>query len=94
METSPITPKVLQILSARYGMSCSLEELSQLICPALNSSLSFERSKASEKQNQAVILETLILLHDQGFIFLDSDTDRSVITIKGLLKIHNRILCN
>lgn len=94
METSSITPKILQILSARYGMSCSLEDLIQLISPAANSSVSPGEIPVSEKEKQSVVLETLILLNDQGFIFLDSDTERSVITIKGLLKMHNRILCN
>ncbi|WP_289660253.1 hypothetical protein [Flavobacterium panacagri] len=94
METSPITLKILEILSARYGMSCPLEELSELIGPATNSSSASQSSTASEKEKQAVVLENLLLLHDQGFIFLDSGTDTSVITIKGLLKMHNRILCN
>ena len=94
METSPILLKVLQILAARYGMSCSLEELTQLVSPAVNSSIPFTDHLAFEKENQAILIDTLLLLHDQGLIFLNSDTDRSVITIKGLLKVHHTILSN
>ncbi|MBW1656116.1 hypothetical protein K6T82_11175 [Flavobacterium sp. 17A] len=94
MGTSSIIQEILQILSVRYGMSCSLEELSQLIGPAVDTSKQTSSGNPAEKEKQALILETLILLHDRGLIFLDSATDRSVITIKGLLKIHNSILCN
>lgn len=30
----------------------------------------------------------------EGYIFLNSDTDESVITIKGLIKIKNKIFWN
>lgn len=94
METSPILLKVLQILAARYGMSCSLEELTQLLSPTLNTSMPFTDHLAFEKENQAVIIDTLLLLHDEELIFLNTDTDRSVITIKGLLKVNHKILSN
>lgn len=94
METSPIIPKVLQLLAARNALGCSLEELTQLIKPSVGSTISFRELTASEKENQASVLETLILLDEQGLIFLNSDTDRSVITIKGLLQIDDKVLCN
>ncbi|AWK06370.1 hypothetical protein HYN56_19920 [Flavobacterium crocinum] len=75
-------------------MSCSLEELTQLIIPNDGSSILSGEITATEKENQAAVLETLIQLDSQGLIFLDSDADRSVITTKGMLKVHNRILCN
>jgi hypothetical protein len=93
METSLIISKVLQILSAKYGMSCSLEELTQLTIPFVNS-IPFTDHMVSGKERQALILETLLLLNDQGLIFLNSDTDESVITIKGLLKINDKVLYN
>ncbi|MCP2029895.1 hypothetical protein L1276_005089 [Flavobacterium sp. HSC-32F16] len=94
METSPILLKVLQILADRYASSCSLEELTKLITPVIKSSMSITDYLASEKENQASILDALVLLHDQGFIFLNSDTDQSVITIKGLIKINHYVLYN
>ena len=94
METSSIISKILQLLSVRYGISCSLEELTELVFNTTKSSNPSTNHLAHEKENQAVLLENLLMLNQQGLIFLDPDTDRSVITIKGLLKIHSRILCN
>lgn len=94
METSFIIPIILQLLSARYGISCSVEELTELVLNTARSSKPFGNHPVPEKEIQAILLETLLLLNEQGLVFLDPDTDRSVITVKGLLKTHNRILCN
>lgn len=94
MEASSIILKILQLLSVRYGVSCSLEELTELVHNTASSSNPSGNHSEHEKENQAVLLENLLLLNEQGLIFLDPNTDRSVITIKGLLKTRNRILCN
>ncbi|GAA4134816.1 hypothetical protein [Flavobacterium chungbukense] len=94
METSSILSKILQLLASRYGTSCSLEELAELVHNSAGSLKQSENLAEPEKEIQAQVLESLLQLNDQGLIFLDSDTDWSVITIKGLLKAHNRILCN
>ncbi|PBJ05626.1 hypothetical protein [Flavobacterium sp. ACN6] len=94
METPPIFLKVLQILADRYGMSCSLEELTRLTGPAASKNMHYMDQSAFEKESQASILDMLLVLNDQGLIFLNPDNDRSVITIKGLIKVHHKILCN
>lgn len=47
-----------------------------------------------ERKNQSKLLDTLIYMDYEGYIFLNSDTDESVITIKGLIKINNKIFWN
>ena len=93
METSPFTAKILRLLASRYSLGCTLEELAELAAPD-GSGSAFKDSAADAPENQSLLLEALILLDDQGLIFLDSDTDRSVITIKGLLLVHDKVLCN
>ncbi|SHL39131.1 hypothetical protein SAMN05444146_3693 [Flavobacterium johnsoniae] len=94
METSPVVLKVLQILAERYGTSCSLEELTRLVNQIVNTSMSFTDCLYVEKMHQSSVLDALLYLNDQGLIFLNSDTDRSVITIKGLMKVNHKVLCN
>lgn len=95
METLPIfLIRVLQILAGRYGMSCSLEELTSLLSPVFNTSGSFPQNITTEKENQARVLDALLVLNDNGHIFLDSSTENSSITIKGLIKVHDKIFCN
>lgn len=92
METSPVILKVLQTLADRYGKSCSLEELTSLVHLKVHSSIT-DRLYAAKKR-QSFLLDALLYLDDQGFVFLNSDTDRSVITIKGLMKVNNKLLWN
>lgn len=94
METSSILSKILQLLASRYVTSCSLEELAELVHNSATSCKEPKNQAEPEKEIQATVLQSLLQLNDQGLIFLDSGTDRSVITIKGLLKANNRILCN
>lgn len=94
METSVIIQKLLQTLAANYTKSCSLEELAQQAFPAFKGFPYHQGMFNAEKQKQAMLLETLMLLDQQGLIFLDSETDHSVITIKGMLKVNDTVLCN
>lgn len=49
---------------------------------------------ANEREIKAKLLDALILMDSEGYIFLNSDTDESLITIKGLIKINNKIFWN
>jgi hypothetical protein len=95
METSPkVFIKILQILASRYGMNYTLEELASLLTPVFNVSTKVTNNISTETENQARVLEALIVLNDEGYIFLNSSTDKSSITIKGLIKVNNKIFCN
>lgn len=95
METSPILfIKILQLLADRYGLSCTLEELTSLLTPVFNASNQSEDSTSLEKEKQATVLDALIRLDHQGYIFLNTLTDKSSISIKGLIELNNKILCN
>ncbi|WP_055092511.1 hypothetical protein [Flavobacterium aquidurense] len=86
--------KILQILAGRYDMSITLEELTSLLSPVFNSQTVFIDNMPTEKKNQVIVLDALLVLNDQGYVFLNSDTDKSCITVKGLIQINNKILCN
>ena len=94
MDTSLLfLTKILHTLAGRYGMCYTLEELTSILNPVLLVS-SLADKISTEKENQAKVLEALILLNDDGLIFLNSDTDKSSITIKGLIKANNTVFCN
>lgn len=94
METSSLLfITILHTLACRYGMSCSLEELTSL-SPVINVSKKFTNNMGSEMENQSKVLEALIVLNENGYIFLNSINDKSTITIKGLIKVDNKVLCN
>ncbi|TDO73567.1 hypothetical protein EV143_105161 [Flavobacterium chryseum] len=84
--------KILQILADKYSTSYTLEELTKVVTSVSN--VSKFTDNIAERENQAKLLDTLILLEYEGYIFLNSDTDESLITIKGLIKINNKILWN
>ncbi|KQO28666.1 hypothetical protein ASF10_22855 [Flavobacterium sp. Leaf82] len=95
METlSTFHIKILQILAVRYGMSCTLEELTSLLTPAIDITIAFSDYISIEKEKQATVLNALIVLDNEGLIFLNSSTDKSIITIKGMIKIDNTLFCN
>lgn len=95
METLPIFHiKILQILAAQYGLSCTLEEMTSLLAPVINAETVFTGTISSGRQHQATVLDALIVLNDDGYIFLNSGTDKSFITIKGLIAVNSKIFCN
>jgi hypothetical protein len=75
--------KVLKILAQNPSKLYSLEELTIALIPndLLNHDISFER------EYQAQVLNVLISLNDQSMIALNSDTDESSVTLKGLSKV-------
>ncbi|QGK74186.1 hypothetical protein [Flavobacterium sp. SLB02] len=95
METLPIfLIKILHLLADRYGMSCTLEELTSLLTTVFNAYTPVKDSLSDEKKNQAKVLDTLILLKNEGYIFLNSRSDESTISIKGLILVNNKVICN
>lgn len=95
METlSTLSEKILQLLSTRYNSSFTLEELRNLINPISRISKTSVYYIFAERKDQALLMDALILLNDQGYIFLDSVTDESCITLKGLIKIDSKVYCN
>ena len=93
-KSSQFSTSILQILAARYYQSYTLDEIAMLINPVFNTSTIFKDQKYIERENQARIINELLLLNDEGYIFLNSKNDQSCITIKGLIKIKNIILFN
>jgi len=94
MKTSSIFfTKILQVLASKYSTSFTLEELTKLVYSFPNGS-QFTMDIATERQNQAKLLEILVLMNYEGYIFLNSDTDESLITIKGLIIINNKVFWN
>lgn len=96
MERLPIFYiKVLQILAARYGLGCTLEEMTSLLAPVIDAKTVFTGNMPSDQEKQATVLDALIVLNDKGHLVLDSNTDKSSITIKGLIVVNNKLLlCN
>jgi len=97
METLPLFHiKVLQILGGRYGISCNLEELASLLTSVINASATISDNMCTEKEKekQARVLDALIVLNDEGYVFLDSTTDKTTITIKGLIKVNYTFFLN
>jgi hypothetical protein len=95
METLPIfLVKILQTLADRYGMGCTLEELTSLLTPVFNTYTLLQDSIADEKKKQARVLDALILLNKEGYLFLSSSSDESTISIKGLILVNNKVICN
>ncbi|MDY0989442.1 hypothetical protein BSF41_44820 [Flavobacterium sp. ACN2] len=85
--------KILRILARKYSIGFTFEELTKLVTTVSNVS-KFTNNIASERENQAKLLDVLVLMNSEGYIFLNSDTDQSLITIKGLIAINNKILWN
>lgn len=86
--------KILQTLAGKYAMGCTLEELTSLLTPTFNDAETILYNRATEVENQAKVLEALLVLNEQGYIFLNTVTDKSSITIKGLMKVNNKVFCN
>lgn len=85
--------KILHILSNPYNMSFTLEELSRLTT-SISNVAKFTQDIDAERKNQAELLDALIEMNYEGYIFLDVNTDESLITIKGLIKVNNKIFLN
>lgn len=95
LETSSVYfDRILSRLAGCYPRAHALEELTALVIPPYNILRTFSQNIAAQRENQAKILDALILLEDQGYIVLNPSTDKSSITLKGLIKINNTTFCN
>ncbi|MCM0667704.1 hypothetical protein [Flavobacterium tyrosinilyticum] len=81
------------MLAGKYSMGYTFEELTKFVTAVPNIS-KFTDNIAAERENQAKLLDALVLMNSEGYIFLNSDTDQSLITIKGLIAVNNKILWN
>ncbi|MFH6936314.1 hypothetical protein [Flavobacterium sp. FlaQc-30] len=86
--------KVLKIFTRDYTRSYTLEELTKSIIKFSDTHSSFRHDIDKEREMQAKVLDVLICLDSEGFVFLNSNNDESIITTKGLLKVGVIILCN
>lgn len=75
--------KLLKILAHNPNKSYSLEELAIAVIPndLLISDISYER------EYQAQVLSALICLEDDCMVAINSDTDESSISLKGLQRV-------
>lgn len=84
---------ILHKLAGSYTRSYSFEQLSKLVTPALNISIQAQ-GIAAIREKEARLLEALILLDYEGYIFLNPNNDQSTIITKGLIKVNNKEFCN
>jgi hypothetical protein len=95
LETSSLYfDSILRKLARNYGRSLTLEELTALVIPPYTILRTFAQNIAVQRQNQAKIIDTLILLDAKGYIVLNPATDGAFITLKGLIQINHAVLCN
>ena len=85
---------VLQLLAGRYGSGCSLEEMTSFLSPLINAQKVSSGAASSAREFEAIVLDALLVLNTKGYIFLNSGTDKSFITIKGLIAVKSKVLCN
>lgn len=86
--------RILGKLGQSYGKYFTVEELAALVMPTYNILKTFTENIAAQRENHAKILDALVLLNYEGYIVLNPATDECSITIKGLIKINNRVFCN
>lgn len=75
-------------------MGCTFDELISFLTPVINTLTAGKYDTSTENEKQARVLDALIALNDWGHIFLNSRTDKSFITIKGLIAVKNKDFCN
>jgi hypothetical protein len=85
---------ILHKLAESYGRSFTLEELTALVYPGYNIFKTFTENVSAQRENHAKILDALILMDFEGYVVINSATDQTAITVKGLIRINKRVLCN
>lgn len=83
--TFTIFEKILSILAQNPEKHFTLEDLFNLVTPYFAKSL--QEGLSIDIMNQAQVLEALIIMDSDGLIILDSDSDKSIIDLKGLINI-------
>jgi len=81
-----ICEDILNTLAKDSNRYYSLEELTKTVTSNFNNvSFNFEQRINDERHNQAKVLDALIVLDNKGLVVLNSLTDESRISHKGLL---------
>ncbi|KQO30722.1 hypothetical protein ASF10_22220 [Flavobacterium sp. Leaf82] len=79
-----LSNKILKILTQNHDKTFTLEELTAIV---INNSSERLNNTPRKRENQARILDTIIVLESEGLIFLNSFTDESQINTRKYLKI-------
>jgi|GEM_PF-2282711 len=82
--TVKLTNLILKVLAENFISSVSLEELAEIAGLYDLRTDELPDLKPDEYLMQSIILENLIILHDQGMVLLEEMTDSSTITPKSL----------
>lgn len=90
--TTALFRNILHQLSLRYCRGLSLEELTLTVAPLTN--IPVAGGTFYGRNAQSIVLDALLVLHAQGYIFLNPMNDHSCITIKGLIKADSTLHCN
>jgi len=84
--------KILNILSRNPQKSYDLEDLTSFVMPC--STESHQENLWIQRGYQAEVLDALIILDNHGFIIIDSVSDQSTISIKGLISVSSTTFSN
>lgn len=79
-----LSNKILKILTQNHTKKFTLEELTTNV---INNSSVLLNNKPRELENQARVLDTIIMLESEGLIYLNSLTDESQINMRRYLNI-------
>lgn len=83
---------ILNILSRNPEKSYGLEDLTSFIRPYLAEL--HPDNLWIQKGYQAEVLDALVILHNHGFIILDSESDQTTLSAKGLISISSTNFSN
>lgn len=84
--------KILNILSRNPQKSYDLEDLTSFVIPCLTES--HQQNLLIQRAYEAEVLDALIILDNHGFIIIDSVSDQSIISIKGLISVSSTTFLN
>jgi L-lactate utilization protein LutC len=74
---SDLIEKILGVLTQDRNRTYTLEELTKIVCPVYTEHYSLKENISAQREMEATVLDALIMLEDEGFIILNSDTDES-----------------
>lgn len=84
--------KILNILSRNPQKSYDLEDLTSFVIPRLTEP--HQQNLWIQRGYQAEVLDALIILDNHGFIIIDSVSDQSIISIRGLISVSSTTFSN
>jgi hypothetical protein len=90
--TFNIFEKILRIMAQNPEKNYTLEGLTNLVKPY--SAESLQAVLSVQIMNQAQVFEAFMILNTEGLIILDSDSDKSIISLSGLIHITSKSFLN